>query len=190
MGWVSPGRGALIWKFDLTFGFDILKPPCKPLHLFCGFEGIKLLDLSTFLRIWGPSGAHWVIFSNFRVKCLIQVHFIYLVALAAHRVGHITARNRLTTTVNWGTISMQDRDCIVTPIFILLKCWTMFMNIFIQVTAVPWIPSSYSCTGCPHNLPLGEKCTHRWPSDQLIDLALECNTAAIAKEAPVKIRKL
>ena len=52
---------------------------------------------------------------------------------------------------------------------------------------VPWIPSSYSCTGCPHNLPLGKKCTHRWPSDQLIDLVLEGNTAVIAKEAPLKI---
>ena len=30
MGWVSLGREALIWKFDLTFGFDILKPPWTP----------------------------------------------------------------------------------------------------------------------------------------------------------------
>ena len=80
----------------------------------------------------------------------------------------------------------------------------MFMNInhiFIQATdnnktekttadftrSVGKIPSSYSCASCPHNIPLGEKCTHQWPSNQLTDLALEWNTAIIAKEAPLKI---
>ena len=73
----------------------------------------------------------------------------------------------------------------------------MFMNInhlFIRATddkAEKTI--SYSCAGCPNNLPPGEKCTHRdrptkkSPTDLAAshrNNAIQLTKAIIAKEAP------
>ena len=129
MGWVSPGREALIWKFDLTFGFDILKPPClreKFLFLWHVFDHSAYWWIHSRISFDPASSILLIMFISacFRWWCHVHKGTIYQRAPDPRIVHTVVFRPtvqplwRVTASNRWEGCSKSGWPCdIATKLF-------------------------------------------------------------------------